>query len=66
MSTQPLLILELQITILAPKDFYRSFFSSEQVDLKHYLTVMPIHSKLTLRYLEIQNLVQNYAEPKIG
>jgi len=27
---------------------------------------MPIHSKLTLRYLEIQNLGQNYAEPKIA
>jgi hypothetical protein len=55
----------LQITVLAPKDLYRSFFSSEQVDLEHYLTVMLIHSKLTLRSLEIQNLVQNYARPKI-
>jgi len=27
---------------------------------------MPIHSKLTLRYLETQNLGQNYAEPKIA
>jgi hypothetical protein len=27
---------------------------------------MPINSKLTLRYLETQNLGQNYAEPKIA